>query len=68
MLNIKQVLKSTITTEGVWRIRRQERSHAIEIFKMEEVGYGHILSDEFVDWRLELAMRGNITVVNVEGS
>lgn len=48
-------LKASITTEGVWRIRRQERSSVIEIWKMEETGFGHILSSEFVDWRLKMA-------------
>lgn len=48
-------LKSTITTEGVWRIRRQERSPIIEIFKIEDAGHGDILSQEFLDWRLQLA-------------
>ena len=44
-------LKKTITANGVWRIRRRERSSAIEVFKKEESGYGDILSREFVDWR-----------------
>ena len=44
-------IKQTITTNGVWRIRRRERSPVIEIFKNEESGYGDILSLEFVEWR-----------------
>ncbi|CAF9906341.1 decapping endonuclease targeting mRNA [Imshaugia aleurites] len=44
-------LKQTITTDGVWRLRRTERSPVIEIFKNEESGYGDILSREFVEWR-----------------
>lgn len=43
--------KQTITTDGVWRIRRRERSPVIEVFKNEESGYGDILSPEFVEWR-----------------
>jgi len=61
-------LKGTITTEGVWRIRRQERSPVIEIFKMEETGYGDILSDEFLDWRLGLSVTSNGNVVESKGS
>lgn len=57
------VLKATITTEGVWRIRRQERSPVIEIFRMEETGYGDILSDIFLDWRLGLSITSDETVV-----
>lgn len=44
-------LKQTITTNGVWRIRRREKSPVIEVFKNEEFGYGGILSPEFVEWR-----------------
>jgi len=45
------VLKGTITSDGVWRIRRRERSPVIEVFRMEEAGHGDILSDEFINWR-----------------
>ena len=44
-------LKRTITTNGIWRIRRRERSPVIEVFKNEESGYGDILPPEFVEWR-----------------
>lgn len=44
-------LKQTITTDGVWRIRRRERSPVIEIFRNEESGCGDILSPEFIEWR-----------------
>ena len=44
-------LGKTITTDGVWRIRRVERCPAIEVFKKEESGHGDILSPEFVEWR-----------------
>ncbi|MCJ1395238.1 decapping endonuclease targeting mRNA [Xylographa bjoerkii] len=44
-------LKQTITTEGVWRIKRRDRSTVIEVFMHEESGYGDILSHEFVAWR-----------------
>lgn len=52
------VLKATITEEGVWRIRRKERSSAIEVSRIEETGHGDILSDEFLNWRIKLAMDG----------
>ena len=44
-------LKRTIRPNGVWRIRRRERSPVIEVFKNEESGYGDILPPEFVEWR-----------------
>ena len=44
-------LKQTITTDGIWRIMRRERSPVIEVFKEEESDYGDILSSEFVQWR-----------------
>jgi len=52
-------LKATITSDGVWRIRRQERSPNIEIFKVEETGHGDIISDEFINWRIKLALNSN---------
>lgn len=51
------VLKATITGDGVWRIRRKERSSVIEAFKQEETGHGDILSDEFINWRTKLATK-----------
>lgn len=49
--NAPSGLKKTITTSGVWRIRRRERSPVIEVFKNEDSGHGDILSPEFVEWR-----------------
>jgi len=49
-------LKETIVDDGVWRIRRRERDEKIEVFRIEETGHGDILSDEFVNWRIKLAM------------
>jgi RAT1-interacting protein len=53
------VLKATISGDGVWRIRRQERSSVIELFRVEETGHGDILSDEFINWRIKLALRAS---------
>ena len=44
-------LRQTITIDGVWRVRRREKSPVIEVFKREEYGHGEILSPEFVEWR-----------------
>ncbi|RDL35005.1 uncharacterized protein BP5553_06936 [Venustampulla echinocandica] len=52
-----EFLKTTITGDGVWRIRRKERSSAVEVFRVEETGHGDILSDDFINWRIKLAMR-----------
>ncbi|KAI2623332.1 RAI1-domain-containing protein [Hypoxylon sp. NC1633] len=49
-------LRNTIDDEGVWRIRRLPRSGSIEVFKVEEVGHGSILTDEFINWRIKLSL------------
>jgi len=49
-------MKTTITEDGVWRIRRKERSPTIEVFRLEETGHGDILSDEFINWRINLSL------------
>ncbi|KAI1404568.1 protein RAI1 [Hypoxylon fuscum] len=51
-------LRNTIDDEGVWRIRRRHRSGNIEVFKVEEVGHGRILTDEFINWRIKLSLKG----------
>lgn len=55
--NFLDWLKGTVTSDGVWRIRRRERTPVIEVFKHEETGYGDILSPEFVTWRMTLTER-----------
>ncbi|KAI1809122.1 RAI1 like PD-XK nuclease-domain-containing protein [Poronia punctata] len=52
-------LRSTITDEGVWRIRRRPGSSTIEVFRVEEVGHGNILNDDFINWRIKLSMSGD---------
>lgn len=54
-------LRKVITTEGVWRIRRRERSSVIEVFKNEDRDYGDILSLEFVEWRNGMDAKEAIT-------
>ncbi|KEY69881.1 hypothetical protein S7711_06437 [Stachybotrys chartarum IBT 7711] len=49
-------LATTINDEGVWRISRQPRSPTIEVYKVEETGHGDIISQEFKDWRIKLAL------------
>nr|RBQ84511.1 hypothetical protein FVER53263_07916 [Fusarium verticillioides] len=49
-------LTENINDEGVWRIRREPQSPTIELFKVEETGHGDILSDEFKNWRIKLAL------------
>lgn len=58
------VLKATVTGDGVWRIRRKERAPVIEVFKLEDTGHGDILSDEFVNWRIKLALSDQGTEKN----
>jgi RAT1-interacting protein len=49
-------LSKTITDEGVWRIARRGGSSTIEVYKVEETGHGNIISDEFKNWRIKLAL------------
>lgn len=56
-----------MTGDGVWRIRRKERTPVIEVFKLEETGHGDILSDEFINWRIKFVMN-NPGTVQVQGS
>ncbi|KAL8761411.1 MAG: hypothetical protein Q9184_002470 [Pyrenodesmia sp. 2 TL-2023] len=45
-------LNDTVREDGgVWRIRKEDKVPAIEVFKVEESGCGDILSKEFIDWR-----------------
>lgn len=48
-------LKQVVQSEGVWRIRKLERSHVIEVVKMEESGHGDLLSSSFKSWRESMA-------------
>ncbi|KAK4226527.1 dhp1-interacting protein [Podospora fimiseda] len=50
-------LKETIN-DGVWRIRRQKGAKEIEVWRVEEAGHGEILTDEFMNWRIKLEMKG----------
>ncbi|RYO86400.1 hypothetical protein DL766_006976 [Monosporascus sp. MC13-8B] len=50
-------LRGAVNDEGVWRIRRQPRSQTIEVFRVEEVGHGDVLTDEFINWRIKLSLR-----------
>lgn len=52
-------LKSTISQDGTWRIRKAEKSPVIEVFQVEESGHGDILSSEFTDWRSKMAQSGD---------
>ena len=52
-LTITKGLKQTITSEGLWRIRRKGKSPIVEVFKVEESGHGNVLSSEFLHWRNE---------------
>ncbi|KAA8643198.1 hypothetical protein EYZ11_012540 [Aspergillus tanneri] len=44
-------LRITIHEEGVWRIRKPEKSSIIEVFKMVDSGTGDIISPSFSAWR-----------------
>lgn len=47
-------LKGNINTDGVWRIRKREKSPVLEVFRLEEGGTGDILSGAFVEWRTSI--------------
>lgn len=44
-------VKTVVTGEGVWRLRKLEKSSTMELFKLEETGHGSILSETFLQWR-----------------
>ncbi|KAF3403464.1 Decapping nuclease rai1 [Penicillium rolfsii] len=44
-------VKQVIQGDGVWRIRKLEKSHVIQVYKVEESGHGDILSSAFKTWR-----------------
>ncbi|KAK3326570.1 RAI1 like PD-XK nuclease-domain-containing protein [Apodospora peruviana] len=47
-------LRQIITDEGVWRVRYSRRAAHIEVFRIEEVGHGSIITEEFMNWRIKL--------------
>ncbi|KAL5615541.1 hypothetical protein BROUX41_005585 [Berkeleyomyces rouxiae] len=47
-------LKETVTDEGVWRIARAPGQQEITVSRIEAQGYGDILTEEFVNWRIKL--------------
>ncbi|KAK2761378.1 decapping endonuclease targeting mRNA [Arachnomyces sp. PD_36] len=49
--NFLDWLKMNINEDGVWRIRKREKSPVVEVFKLEESGHGGILSQAFITWR-----------------
>ncbi|KAB5575971.1 dhp1-interacting protein [Coniochaeta sp. 2T2.1] len=49
-------LRTVINDDGVWRIRRKPRSPIIEIWQVEETGHGKILTDDFINHRIKLAL------------
>lgn len=42
---------SLVGKQGVWRIRRRPGAAVIELFQITPTGHGHILTQEFLDWR-----------------
>ncbi|KAK4179864.1 RAI1 like PD-XK nuclease-domain-containing protein [Triangularia setosa] len=52
---IQQTIRADPQQTGVWRIRLQKKPKTIELFKVEEMGHGKILTEEFVNWRTRLA-------------
>jgi RAT1-interacting protein len=41
----------------VWRISRKPQSPIIEVYKVQDTGHGDILSEEFKNWRIKLALK-----------
>ncbi|KAF4595004.1 protein rai1 [Ophiocordyceps camponoti-floridani] len=50
-----QWLSTVINDQGVWRISRRPKIPFIVVHRVETTGHGDILSQEFKDWRTELA-------------
>lgn len=55
-------LKLIISGDGVWRIRRKDKSPVIEVFKHGELGQGDILSREFIEWRSRKMDGGDLDI------
>ena len=51
----------------MWQIRRQHNRPYIEIFQLESSGFGEILSDDFVDWRLSEQANGKEESTHING-
>ncbi|KAB5550957.1 dhp1-interacting protein [Coniochaeta sp. 2T2.1] len=49
-------LRTVMNDDGVWRIRRKPRSPIIEVWQVEEAGHGKILTDDFINHRIKLAL------------
>ncbi|KAK4148111.1 RAI1 like PD-XK nuclease-domain-containing protein [Dichotomopilus funicola] len=49
-------LRTSLNDEGVWRIRRPHKASYIELFKVEEVGHGNLITDDFMNWRIKLSL------------
>ncbi|KJZ74176.1 Protein RAI1 [Hirsutella minnesotensis 3608] len=49
-------LRGVVKDEGVWRISRRQHGPIIEVAKIEATGHGDILSEEFKNWRIKLAL------------
>ncbi|KAL2888674.1 Decapping nuclease rai1 [Ceratocystis lukuohia] len=47
-------LKETVTDEGIWRIARVAGEEKITVTRIESQGYGEILSEEFLNWRIKM--------------
>ncbi|KAI1352503.1 RAI1 like PD-XK nuclease-domain-containing protein [Xylaria sp. FL0043] len=54
-------LTNTINDEGVWKIRRRAGSSSIEVFQVEEVGHGSILTEQFINWRIKHSLSSTDT-------
>ena len=51
---VLEMLKQTVTGEGVWRVQRKKGQKVIEVSKMEELGTGRILKPSFKAHREKL--------------
>ncbi|PFH58872.1 hypothetical protein XA68_13096 [Ophiocordyceps unilateralis] len=49
-------LMTVINDEGVWRIARRPHTPFIEVYRVEATGHGNIISEDFKNWRIKLAL------------
>ncbi|KAI9711964.1 MAG: decapping endonuclease targeting mRNA [Chrysothrix sp. TS-e1954] len=61
-----EFLQQHINGEGIWKIKRNDKSNTVDIWRVEQTGTGDILSREFLSWRRDLARRES-SDVNVDG-
>ncbi|KAK3062987.1 hypothetical protein LTS18_002981, partial [Coniosporium uncinatum] len=60
-------LKQTITGDTVWKLSRRQNSPTIEIYQVSGKEQKDILSEEFLDWRLQQQQKTAVAIAQMLG-